>query len=250
MLCLILYMFNTISDNKMGSQRDNYLRIQDLVHKIAEPTIEKQMENYLHRTNQTFERFLNNTNIKHTIMHLYWNDKVCCENVENCSGIKTRSISRDKLDVYYHYGYKINSHCNVHPCLCHIIAKQQIARDLEMNQLAFLFRQFEILTPENMASVDIILKVHTKLRLEYTDQKINANDFEKMWGELSPNLQKLGATQHDIGLVRIKTIEDSKIKNIDMTSPQVSYHNFVYMTSDNVLSDWLTSLVTFFDKTL
>jgi hypothetical protein len=87
--------------------------IQDLIHKIAEPTIEKQMENYLHRTNQTFERFLNNINIKHTIMHLYWNDKVCCENVENCSGIKTRPISRDKLDVYYQYGYKINSHCNV-----------------------------------------------------------------------------------------------------------------------------------------
>ena len=226
MLCLILYILNTISDNKMASQRDNYLRIQDLFHKIAEPTIEKQMENYLHRTNQTFERFLNNTNIKHTIMHLHWNDTVCCEYVENCSGTKTGTISRDKLDVYYDYGYKIISQCNVHPCLCHIIAKRQIARDLEMSQLAFLFRQFEILTPENMASVDIILKVHTKL--EYTDQKINANDFEKMWRELSPNLQKLGATEHDIGLVRIKTIEDSKITNIDMTSPQVSYHKLLY----------------------
>ncbi|VDI12952.1 Hypothetical predicted protein [Mytilus galloprovincialis] len=204
----------------MATQRDNYLRINNLFHKIAEPTIDKLMENYLHRTNQSLEKFLNNTNIKHTIMHLYWNDKECCENVKNCTKSKNRPISRDKLDAYYDYGYKINSHCNIHPCLCHIIAKRIMSRDLEMPQLAFLFRQFEILNPDILESVDIILKVHTKLKLDYTDQRIRANDFEKMWATLSPNLQKLGATQHDIGLVRISTIEDSKIKQIDMTSPQ------------------------------
>lgn len=212
----------------MATQRDNYLRINNLFHKIAEPTIDKLMENYLHRTNQSLEKFLNNTNIKHTIMHLYWNDKECCENVKDCTKSKNRPISRDKLDAYYDYGYKINSHCNVHPCLCHIIAKRIMSRDLEMPQLAFLFRQFEILNADILESVDIILKVHTKLKLDYTDQRIRANDFEKMWATLSPNLQKLGATQHDIGLVRISTIEDSKIKQIDMTSPQVCWYKSLY----------------------
>ncbi|CAG2244580.1 unnamed protein product [Mytilus edulis] len=174
----------------MATQRDNYLRINNLFHKIAEPTIDKLMENYLHRTNQSLEKFLNNTNIKHTIMHLYWNDKECCENVKDCTKSKNRPISRDKLDAYYDYGYKINSHCNVHPCLCHIIAKRIMSRDLEMPQLAFLFRQFEILNADILESVDIILKVHTKLKLDYTDQRIRANDFEKMWATLSPNLQK------------------------------------------------------------
>lgn len=207
----------------MATQRDNYLRIDRLFHRIATPTVEKQMENYLLRTNQSLEHFLNNFNIKHTIMHLYWNNKVCCENVDGCNTAKSRPINRDKLDAYYEYGYKINAHCNVHPCLCHIVSRRILPRDLEMGQLAFLYRQFEILPPEDMAAVEKILKIKTRLKLDYTDQRINANDFEKMWGELSPNLQHLGATQHDIGLIRISTIEDSKIKQIDMTSPQVLY---------------------------